>query len=199
MDAGLGREGALADIGRVAIGRAVEHLIQRVGRMRKALELRIRHADLESVGEFGLELQRRDDGHEIGVAAALAEAVERALDLARAGAHGRERIGHRLLGVVVGMDADMITGDRLDHLADDRFDLVRQRAAIGVAEHDPARARIIGGLGAGQRELRIGLVAVEEMLAVEQHFAALGHRGATLSRIEARFSSGVVSSATRTW
>ena len=37
VDAGLGREGALADIGRVAIGRAVEHLVERVGRMRKAL------------------------------------------------------------------------------------------------------------------------------------------------------------------
>ena len=59
------------------------------------------------------------------------------------------------------------------HLADDLFDLVRQRAAIGVAQHDPARAFFVGGLGAGQRVFRIGLVAVEEMLAVEQHFPAL--------------------------
>ena len=58
------------------------------------------------------------------------------------------------------------------------FDLVRQRAAVGVAEHDPARALVIGRLGAGERELRIGLVAVEEMLAVEQHLAALGLGGA---------------------
>ena len=101
-----------------------------------------------------LQLQRRDDRDEIGVAAALAEAVERALDLARAGAHGGERIGHRLLGVVMGMDADMIAGDLLDHLADDRLDLVRQRAAIGVAQHHPARAGVIGGLGAGQRDSR---------------------------------------------
>ena len=36
-------------------------------------------------------------------------------------------------------------------LADDRLDLVRQRAAVGVAEHDPAGAGIVGGLGAGQR------------------------------------------------
>ena len=39
----------------------------------------------------------------------------------------------------------------LDDLRDDALDLVRQRAAIGVAEHDPARAGVIGGLGAGQR------------------------------------------------
>ena len=105
---------------------------------------------------------------------------------------------HRLLGVVVGMDADVIAGDDFRHRLDDGFDLVRQRAAIGVAQHDPARALVIGGLGAGEREFRIGLVAVEEMLAVEQHFAALRLGGRTLSRIEARFSSSVVSSATRT-
>ena len=61
----------------------------------------------------------------------------------------------------------------LHHLADDRLDLVRQRAAIGVAQHDPARAFLVSRLGAGQRVRRIGLVAVEEMLAVEQHLPAL--------------------------
>ena len=178
MDAGLGRERALAHIGRVAVGRAVEHLVERARDMGEVLELVVGDADVEFLRELRLELQRRDDRDEIGVAAALAEPVERALDLARAGAHGGERIGHRLLGVVVGVDADVVAGDRLDHLADDRFDLVRQRAAIGVAQHDPARALVVGRLGAGERELRIGLVAVEEMLAVEQHLAALGLGGA---------------------
>ena len=69
-------------------------------------ELVVGHADLETLGEFLLQLQRRDDRDQIGIAAALAEAVERALDLARAGAHGGERIGHRLLGIVVRVDAD---------------------------------------------------------------------------------------------
>ena len=71
----------------------------------------------------------------------------------------------------------MIAGHMLDHLADDGLDLVRQRAAVGVAQHDPARALLVGGLGAGQRIGRIGLVAVEEMLAVEQHLAAFGLGG----------------------
>ena len=126
------------------------------------------------VGVFLLQLQRRDDGDEIGVAAAFAEPVERALDLARAGAHRGKRIRHRLLGVVMGMDADMVAGNLRADLADDALDLMRQRAAIGVAEHHPARALLVGRLGAGQRESGLGLVAVEEMLAVEQHFAALG-------------------------
>src|SRR4029453_17925775 len=128
--------------------------------------------------ELGLELERRNDGDEIGVAAALAEPVERALDLARAGAHGGERIGHRLLGVVMGVDAYVVAGNDLDDLADDALHLVRQRAAVGVAGPDPARALVIGGLGAGERETRIGLVAVEEVLAVEQHLASFGLRRA---------------------
>ena len=52
-----------------------------------------------------LEKQCRDERDEIGVAAALAQAVERALHLARAGVDGGEGIGHRVAGVVVGMDA----------------------------------------------------------------------------------------------
>ena len=78
----------------------------------------------------------------------------------------------------MGVDTDVIAGDRLDHFADDGFDLVRQRAAIGVAEHDPARAFVVGRLGAGQRELRISFVTVEEMLAIEQHLAAFSLCGA---------------------
>ncbi len=79
------------------------------------------------------------------------------------------------------------------------LDFMRQRAAIGVAQHHPARAFLVGRLGAGERESGLGLVAVEEMLAVEQDFAAFGLGGAHAeSRIEAMFSSSVVSSATRT-
>ena len=178
MDAGLGGEGIFADIGRVTVGGAVEPLVERVRDLRQLLQLRVGDADVEFVGKFRLELQRRDDGDEIGVAAALAQPVERALDLPGAGAHGGERIGHRLLGVVVGVDADVVAGDRLHHLADDCLHLVRQRAAIGVAQHHPARALVVGRLGAGERVFGVGLVAVEEMLAVEQHFPALRLGGA---------------------
>ena len=178
MDAGLGGERALADIGRVAVRGAVEQFVERVRDAGEARQRLVRHADLELVGIFRLELQRRDDGDEIGVAAALAEPVERALNLPRAGAHRGKRIRHRLLGIVMGVDADMVAGNLRADLADDALDLVRQRAAIGVAQHDPARALVIGRLGAGERESGLGLIAVEEMLAVEQHFAAFGLGGA---------------------
>ena len=161
------------DIRRVPVGRAVEHLVERVRGVRQRLELVVRDADVEFFRELRLELERRNDRDEIGVAAALAEPVQRALDLACAGAHRGERIRDRLLGVVVGVDADMVARDVLDDLADDLLHLVRQRAAVGVAQHHPARAFVVGGLGAGEREVRIGLVAVEEVLAVEQHLEAL--------------------------
>ena len=73
MDAGLGGEGALAHIGRVAVRRAVEHLVEHVRGMRQRLELLVRDRDLEFFGEFRLQLQGRDDRDQIGVAAALAE------------------------------------------------------------------------------------------------------------------------------
>ena len=44
MDAGLGGERALADIRRVAVGRAIEHLVEHVRGVRKRLELLVRDA-----------------------------------------------------------------------------------------------------------------------------------------------------------
>ena len=178
MNAGLGGERAFADIGRVSVGRAVEHFIERARGVRQGLELGVRDADIETVRELALELQRRDDRDEVGVATALAEPIERALDLARAGAHRGERIGHRLLGIVMRVDADVTTRDDRDHVGDDLLDLVWQRAAIGVAEHHPTGAFVIRGLGTGECKAWIGLIAVEEMFAIEQYFAPVAHGGA---------------------
>jgi hypothetical protein len=53
-------------------------------------------ARLEPVGERRLEHQRRDQRDQVGIAATLADAVERALDLPHAGLDGGQRIGDRL-------------------------------------------------------------------------------------------------------
>ena len=45
-------------------------------------------------------------GREVRVAGALAEPVQRALDVAGAGAHGGHRVGHGAARVVVAVDAD---------------------------------------------------------------------------------------------
>ena len=125
VNAGLGGEGRGADIGRVPVRRAVEQFVEGardVGDLPQRLR---RDAGLETLGEFGLQSQRRDEGHEIGVAAALAEAVQRALHLPRAGADGGERIGDRVAGVVVGVDAETFAGNDARDLADDALDLMR--------------------------------------------------------------------------
>src|SRR5690606_24957618 len=77
----------------------------------------------------------------------------------------------RLSGVVVCVDAEAVTGYHLRDAPDDGADLLRQRAAIGIAQHDPAGAGFIGGPSAGERISRIRLVAVEEMLAVDHRLA----------------------------
>ena len=171
MNAGLGREGRLADVGRLPVGRAVEDFVQQptgVGQLAQPLR---RHAGLVALRELALEQQRRDDGGKVGVAAALAEAVEGALDLARTGPHRHQRVRHRVLGVVVRVDAEMRARHVLVDVRDDGGNLVRQRAAVGVAQHHPARAGLVGGSGHRQRIGAVGLVAVEEMLAVDHRLA----------------------------
>src|SRR5262252_5214227 len=101
--------------------------------MDKLLECRIRHTDFKALGKLRLELERRNNGNEISVAAPLTEAVERALDLARTCTHCGERIGDRLIRIVMCVNADVIAWNGFHHLANDLFDLVRQRAAIGIA------------------------------------------------------------------
>ncbi len=148
-----------------------------------------------------LQQQRRDQRRQVRIAAALAQPVQRALHLPRARVDRGERVGHGIAGVVMAVDAEPVAGDaRGDHLGGDAAHLGRQRAAVGVAEHDPARAGVERGAQAGQRIGGIGAVAVEEMLGVEQRLAPLGDE---MARCEAamasRFSSSVTPSAVVTW
>ena len=83
-------------------------LIERVRDMRKLLSAASLRCRSRSVRRTRLQLQRRDDRNEVGIAAALAKPVERTLDLTRAGTNRGERVRHRLLGIVVGVDADVI-------------------------------------------------------------------------------------------
>ena len=134
-------------------------------------------ADLERVGIGRLQHQGRQQGTQIGIAAAFAQAVERALDLARAATHGRQRYRHRLAGVVVGVDSQRRSGQLGFHVADNAIDVFRQGAAIGVAQHDPFGAGVVRGADAGQRIVGIGAIAIEEMLGVEQRVALLCDHG----------------------
>src|SRR5713101_7293723 len=108
-----------------------------------------------------------DDRDEVRVAAALAVAVDRPLDVVDALGDRRERVRHGALGVVVDVDAQRRLGLHvLLDLADDLHDLVRQAAAVGVAEDQAAGARGLGGSEGLERVLAVLLEAVEEVLGV---------------------------------
>ena len=68
-------------------------------------------------------------------------------------------------------------GTRAPTSRDDLLDLVRQRAAVGVAQHHPARAGLIRRFSAFQRVVGVVLETVEEMLAIDDHLAAGRHGG----------------------
>ena len=103
----------------------------------------------QSVAE--LELEVADDRRQVGVAGALADAGQRPLDVARSPGDGGHRVGDGAAGVVVAVDAD---GDVGADVGDDggrrRLDLVGQRAAVRVAQHDVAGAADDGCLEGAQ-------------------------------------------------
>ncbi len=120
-----------------------------------------------------LELQVRDDRREVRVAGALAEAVERSLHMAGAGLDGRHRVGHGATGVVVAVDADdRVVADVGLDVGDDSTDLTRQRSAVGVAQHEMRCAVDDCSFERAEREFGIVLVAVEEVLEVDEHHPA---------------------------
>ena len=69
-----------------------------------------------------------------------------------------------------------------------RADLRRQRAAVGVAQHDALGARVGGGAQAVERVAGVEGEAVEEVLGVEQHALARAQRGTRPSRRSSRGS-----------
>ena len=98
---GLVGERRRADVRRLRVDGPVEQLGDVVADRREPLDAAVGQARVAQ-----LELQVGDDRRQVGVAGALAEPVERALDVAGAGEHGGHRVGDGAAGVVVAVDAD---------------------------------------------------------------------------------------------
>ena len=62
---------------------------------------------------------------------------------------------------------------RLDQRLHTSAHIMGQRATVGVTQHNPARAGIIGRLGRSNCIIRIGLEPVKEMLCIKQRLAPL--------------------------
>ncbi len=68
----------------------------------------------------------------------------------------------------------MISGDStVNHRRDDLRHLMGQHTAIGITQHDPARASIIGGMNGLQRVIGVRLIAVKEVFGIKQPFTPL--------------------------
>ena len=113
---------------------------------------------LTELGELG---RPRPEGHddllERRVAGPLAEAVDRDLDLARAGLDRGERVRRREPEVVVAVDADRrVAADEVDDAPDERPELGRDRVADGVGDVDRRRAGLDDGLVDLEQEVDVG-------------------------------------------
>ena len=133
----LVREGGAADERLRDRQRHVRHVVDEARGLRQQLQvLGGQAAPLE------LQLQVRDHLAEVGVAGALAEAVDRPLHVRRARLDRRDAVRHRHARVVVAVEADA-PADLLHDRRRRRQDVARQRAAVRIAQHD--------GVGAGSR------------------------------------------------
>ncbi len=176
VQAALVGEGGAADVRRVRRDRHVADVGDEVGGLGEPLELR-----RVERRQTHLELKGGDDGDEVGVAAALAVAVDRALHLARAGVDGDQAVGDRAVAVVVDVHADP-RRDGAGHRGHGAGDGRRQRGAVGVAQAEDLGAGLLGGAQGGERVTRVVGVGVEEVLGVVDHVLALARPGRRRSR-----------------
>ena len=119
-------------------------------------------------GLMQLHFQYGNEGAQIRIAAALANAAHGALNHHGPGLHRGQGAGHGQPAVVVAVDADGQPGPG-QHLADDLLHLIGQGAAVGVAQRQAGGAALPRCLEGSQGVGRIGLVAVEKMLRVKPH------------------------------
>ena len=164
---GLVRERRHAHVGALGIGRGVGHLVDRVGDPDDLAEPSGRQHLAKHLG-----LEPSHDAEEVGVAAPLAVAVGGALDVGDARLDRRQRVSDRAGGVVVAVDAEpgAAAGEDVADHVDERG---RQHAAVGVAQHDDLCAGLCRCTHHLERVGRLGRVAVEEVLGVEEHPPAL--------------------------
>ena len=101
VDAALVREGALADIGQMIIRREVGDLGDGARDERQMAQTVVGQAVIAH-----LQFKIGDDAAQIGVAAALAVAVDRPLHMSRARLNRRQGVGNRQFAIVMGVNAD---------------------------------------------------------------------------------------------
>ena len=104
-------------------------------------------------------LQRHDDFFERAVAGALADAVDGALDLPRAGDHGGEAVGHRHAEIVVAVhrEADLVDAAHvLAQVAEQLGEFIRHGVADRVRNVHRGGAGLDDGFDHLREEIELG-------------------------------------------
>ena len=159
---GLVSEGTRPDVGLAGVRRNVRDLADGVGDTGRLVEA---SGAQDLLGPLQLEVG--DDADEVGVAGALAVAVDRPLDVHGARVDRREGVRHRTAGVVVTVDAERGGGRGAD-VVDDLGDPVRKVAAVRVAHRDELGAGVDGRTDDVQGVPTVQHVTVEEVLPVQE-------------------------------
>ena len=187
VDARLVGEGVLADDR--FVGRELDAGDR--GEQARSAEKLLRPDVVRAAETVGARAQRHDDLLEGRVAGALADAADRALDLARAGTDAGQRVGHAEPEVVVamhGQDRPMYVGHARVYGVNHRVKLIRCRVADGVGQVDDGGAGVDDRLGHAAEEVE---VRAEGVLGAEFHFRALVARvGHHASRLVKRLLTG---------
>ena len=146
---------------------------------------------------------------EVGVAAALAVAVDRALDVAHAGRDRRQRVGHRELRVVVGVDAPETSRGAAVAAVLGRARTSSARRSRRARRSGCRRSCRTGRASARRRRERPGAWPgrrpgrpCSRRRSARRRRPPRGRRAhgkATESATMARFSSGVAPRTSRTW
>src|SRR5205085_5365440 len=87
-----------ADIGCVAIGRTIQNLVEQSRYRCELPQTFTADPGLELRGVWFFQHKRRDNGAKVGVSAALAQSVQRALNLPGTGSERGQTDGDRLFG-----------------------------------------------------------------------------------------------------
>ena len=164
MHAALVREGIAADVGRLLVVRHIGDLAHRARHRSQLLQALRGNA---AVAE--LQLQVGNDRAKIGIAAALADAIDGALHLGGSRRHRHDRVGHGHFAVVMAMYPDGHREAPLDR-ARDFGNVARESAAIRIAQAKAVGSGLHRHREGLQRVVGIGFVAIEEMLGVVHHF-----------------------------
>ncbi len=200
VDAALVGEGRPAHVRLVVVGRDVDdlgHVAGHVGQLGQA-------AGRDRL-ELGLEFEVGQDADQVGVAAALAVAVDGALDVPGAVHHRGQRVGHRQLRVVVAVDAPhdlrpAVAGQRLEGGPEDPRQLVGQDAAVRLAQDQRRGARAAGRPQAWPGHRRGRPCSRRSSARRRRSSRGRPRRRRRPSRpTMARFSSGVACRTSRTW